>query len=199
VLLLIAVGARWIRAFFTEMLARLPAKTMILDWYDLHQKCTEQCSRICRGKQAKRQLLLRLYRRLWRGVYRAHPYPAALRYNIGARQCARPRDTATDCRGFHTADASLPTLHFADQPGSVCCRRPSRSIVAWLLSLPLAKHIDRLASRSDALNPWRRTSDTATRCAAHDDAYVKNLAYYYGCTLGLSVASPSSCAALKRR
>ncbi len=67
VLLLIADGARWIRAFFTEMLARLPAKTMILDWYHLHQKCTEQCSRICQGKQAKRHLLLRLYRRLWRG------------------------------------------------------------------------------------------------------------------------------------
>ncbi len=67
VLLLIADGARWIRAFFTEMLARLPAKTMILDWYHLHQKCTEQCRRIGRGKLAKRQRRLRLYRRLWRG------------------------------------------------------------------------------------------------------------------------------------
>jgi hypothetical protein len=39
---------------------------MILDWYHLDQKCREQCSRICRGKHAKAQLLLRLYRRLWR-------------------------------------------------------------------------------------------------------------------------------------
>ncbi|MFL5804900.1 MAG: hypothetical protein ACJ8CR_24540 [Roseiflexaceae bacterium] len=66
-LLLIADGARWIRTFFTEMLARIPNKTLILDWYHLHQKCRELSSRICRGKQAKRWLLLRLYRRLWRG------------------------------------------------------------------------------------------------------------------------------------
>jgi len=66
-LLLIADGARWIRVFFTETLGHLPDKTILLDWYHLHQKCTEQCSRICRGKQAKARLLLRLYRRLWRG------------------------------------------------------------------------------------------------------------------------------------
>ncbi len=40
---------------------------MILDWYHLHQKCKELCSRICRSKPAKARLLLRLYRRLWRG------------------------------------------------------------------------------------------------------------------------------------
>src|SRR5262245_3043408 len=31
------------------------------------QKCMDLCSRICRGKGAKAQLLLRLYRLLWRG------------------------------------------------------------------------------------------------------------------------------------
>jgi hypothetical protein len=66
-LLLIADGARWIRAFFTDMLAQVPDKTMLLDWYHLHQKCADLCSRICRGKQARTKLLLRLYRRLWRG------------------------------------------------------------------------------------------------------------------------------------
>ena len=66
-LLLIADGARWIRAFFIEALAHIPDKCMIVDWYHLHQKCLEQGSRICRGKQAKARLLLRLYRRLWRG------------------------------------------------------------------------------------------------------------------------------------
>jgi hypothetical protein len=49
------------------MLAHIPNKTMILDWYHLHQKCKELCSRICRSKQAKARLLLRLYRRLRRG------------------------------------------------------------------------------------------------------------------------------------
>jgi len=62
-LLLIADGARWIRTFFPLMLARIPNKTMILDWYNLHQKCTKLCSRICRGKVARAQLL----RRLWHG------------------------------------------------------------------------------------------------------------------------------------
>src|SRR5262249_39418506 len=40
-LLLIADGARWIRAFFTETLAQIPTRTMILDWYHLAQKCLE--------------------------------------------------------------------------------------------------------------------------------------------------------------
>ncbi len=66
-LLLIADGARWIRNFFTETLARLADKTMLLDWHHLQQKCLELASSICRGKLAKAQLLRRLYRRLWRG------------------------------------------------------------------------------------------------------------------------------------
>ncbi len=66
-LLLIADGARWIRSFFTETLAAIVTKTMILDWHHLKQKCVDLSSRICRGKAAKAQLLRRLYRRLWRG------------------------------------------------------------------------------------------------------------------------------------
>jgi hypothetical protein len=66
-LLLIADGARWIRAFFTETLAHIPNKTMILDWYHLQQKCLDLSSRICRGKGARVRFLWRLYRCLWRG------------------------------------------------------------------------------------------------------------------------------------
>jgi hypothetical protein len=66
-LLLIADGARWIRGFFSDTLAALATKAMILDWYHLQQKCLDLSSRICRGKPAKAQLLQRLYRRLWRG------------------------------------------------------------------------------------------------------------------------------------
>ena len=66
-LLLIADGARWIRSFFTDTLAGLSDKVMLLDWHHLQQKCLELSSRICRGKPAKAQLLRRLYRRLWRG------------------------------------------------------------------------------------------------------------------------------------
>jgi hypothetical protein len=66
-LLLIADGARWIRSFFTETLAALTDKTMLLDWHHLKQKCLELSSRICRGKVAKARFLRRLYRRLWRG------------------------------------------------------------------------------------------------------------------------------------
>jgi hypothetical protein len=66
-LLLIADGARWIRSFFTDTLAALLDKTMLLDWQHLKQKCYDLSSRICRGKLAKAQLLRRLYRCLWRG------------------------------------------------------------------------------------------------------------------------------------
>jgi hypothetical protein len=66
-LLLLADGARWIRSFFTDTLAPIADKTMILDWYHLHAKCSDLCSRICAGKYARARLLLRLYRRLWRG------------------------------------------------------------------------------------------------------------------------------------
>ncbi len=66
-LLLIADGARWIRSFFTDTLAGLTDKLMILDWQHLKQKCLDLASRICRGKLAKAQLLRQLYRRLWRG------------------------------------------------------------------------------------------------------------------------------------
>ena len=66
-LLLIADGARWIRSFFTETLAALVDKTMILDWQHLRQKCQGLSSRICRSKVVKVRFLRRLYRRLWRG------------------------------------------------------------------------------------------------------------------------------------
>ncbi len=66
-LLLLADGARWIRTFFTDTLAALAAKTMLLDWQHLKQKWYDLSRRICRGKQAKAQLLRRLYRRLWCG------------------------------------------------------------------------------------------------------------------------------------
>jgi hypothetical protein len=87
-LLLIADGARWIRALFTQTLAHIPTKTMILDWYHLHQKCMDLSSRICRGKAARAHFLWRLYRRLWRGdvpaavalleAYRPHTRNAAM-------------------------------------------------------------------------------------------------------------------------
>jgi hypothetical protein len=67
-LLLIADGARWIRAFFRDHLARiLPHATMVLDLYHLEQKCRDMASRICRSRPAKAILLHRLYRRLWAG------------------------------------------------------------------------------------------------------------------------------------
>jgi hypothetical protein len=65
--LLIADGARWIQACFSQTLAQIASKTMSLDWYHLDPKWLEASSRICRGKLARAQLLRRLYRRLWCG------------------------------------------------------------------------------------------------------------------------------------
>lgn len=66
-LLLIADGARWIRSFYLETLATIAHKTMLLDWQHLRQKCHEMTSRMCRGREARRQLLQRLCRHLWKG------------------------------------------------------------------------------------------------------------------------------------
>lgn len=66
-LLLIADGARWIRNFYTDLLAHIPNKQMILDWYHLRKKCYDLSSMICRGRKAKASLLATLYRHLWRG------------------------------------------------------------------------------------------------------------------------------------
>ncbi len=52
-LLLIADRARWIRAFFLETLAAIAAKTMVLDWQHLKQKCREMVSRIGHNHEAK--------------------------------------------------------------------------------------------------------------------------------------------------
>jgi len=66
-LLLLADGARWIRAFWRTLITPLPTTLMILDWWHLRQKCSELGSRICRGHLAKDRFLLQVQRRLWRG------------------------------------------------------------------------------------------------------------------------------------
>jgi len=66
-LLLLADGARWIRAFWRTLITSLPTTLMILDWWHLRQKCAELGSRICHGHLAKERFLLQLQRRLWRG------------------------------------------------------------------------------------------------------------------------------------
>jgi len=59
--------ARWIPSFYTDTLARVPSRVLLLDWYHLARKCADLGSTICRGGVARARLLRRLYRRLWRG------------------------------------------------------------------------------------------------------------------------------------
>jgi len=66
-LLLLADGARWIRAFWRTLVVPFPTTMMILDWWHLRQKCAEFGSRICRGHLAKERFLRQMQRRLWRG------------------------------------------------------------------------------------------------------------------------------------
>jgi len=66
-LLLLADGARWIRAFLRTLVVPLPTTMMILDWWHLRKKCAELGSRICRGHLAKERFLRQVQRRLWRG------------------------------------------------------------------------------------------------------------------------------------
>jgi len=66
-LLLLADGARWIRAFVHTLMTPVPTTLMILDWWHLRQKCAELGSRICRGHLVKERFLLQVQRRLWPG------------------------------------------------------------------------------------------------------------------------------------
>jgi hypothetical protein len=86
-LLLIADGARWIRRFFTERLAEVSAKQMILDWYHLLHKCKACCRRLGRTPLERAQLTRRLARRLWRGQV-----DSALRLLERCRKCAQDID-----------------------------------------------------------------------------------------------------------
>jgi hypothetical protein len=66
-LLVIADGARWIRAWYASFAALHSASCLLLDWYHLCHKCTEMASLICRGRRAKKPLLKGVIGCLWQG------------------------------------------------------------------------------------------------------------------------------------
>jgi hypothetical protein len=68
---LVADGARWIRAWFVALQAVWTRSTMILDWFHLRKRCAELGSMICSGRKAKAALLGPLYRELWQGEVEA--------------------------------------------------------------------------------------------------------------------------------
>jgi hypothetical protein len=94
-LLVIADGARWIRAFIGDYLAGLPNTRMLLDWLRLKQKCHALASGICPGRLAKAHLLRLLDRRLWAGQV-----PGALRlleaYRLQVRNVAALEELRAD-------------------------------------------------------------------------------------------------------
>jgi hypothetical protein len=71
--LVVADGARWIRAWCAELGRRIPTSALLLDWWHLRKRCAELASMVCRGRKAKAQLLRQVYRHLWQGEV-----PAAL-------------------------------------------------------------------------------------------------------------------------
>jgi hypothetical protein len=64
---LLADGARWIRAFFAALAAVHSHSRMILDWFHLRKRCAELGSMICYGRKAKAALLRPVLRHLWHG------------------------------------------------------------------------------------------------------------------------------------
>jgi hypothetical protein len=68
---LVADGARWIRAWFVALQAVWTRSTMILDWFHLRKRCAELGSMICYGRKAKAALLGPLDRELWQGEVEA--------------------------------------------------------------------------------------------------------------------------------
>lgn len=66
-LLVIADGARWIRAWYQGFASLVSRSCLLLDWYHLCHKCVEMSSLICRGKCAKKPLLKVVLSCLWQG------------------------------------------------------------------------------------------------------------------------------------
>ena len=91
----------FVRGFFSDTLAALANKAMILDWHHLKQKCLDLSSRICRGKTAKAQLLQRLCRRLWHG-----DVPAAIAVLEAHRHEAKNEEKLDELIGYLQARAA---------------------------------------------------------------------------------------------
>jgi hypothetical protein len=66
-LLVVADGARWIRAWAAQLTERWPKTQLLLDWFHLRKRCSEWGSMACGGRKAKAALLRPVYRHLWRG------------------------------------------------------------------------------------------------------------------------------------
>ncbi len=90
-LLVVADGARWIRAFFRDHLAAYPQAQMLLDWYHLAHKCHELIAPLWPPGERRVGLRRRLLHALWGGnVSRALRILATER-----RQGADPQAVAT--------------------------------------------------------------------------------------------------------
>ncbi len=97
-LLVLADGARWIRACYRDCLAPLPRTQMLLDWHHLEQKCRELAGAICPSRPAKARLLRRLYRQLWAGNV-----PGALRVLAAYRPQAKQHEALDELAASRTA------------------------------------------------------------------------------------------------
>jgi hypothetical protein len=86
-LLVLADGARWIRAWVLSLHTRWSATCLILDWFHLRKRCSEWASLFCSGRGAKKALLQTLYRHLWRGEVDAA---------IGCLQAYRPEARSSE-------------------------------------------------------------------------------------------------------
>lgn len=66
-LLVLADGARWIRAWYHQFASLGFQSRLLLDWYHLSHKCRELACMICRGRTAKKPLLKVVLGCLWQG------------------------------------------------------------------------------------------------------------------------------------
>ncbi|MGH7909366.1 MAG: UPF0236 family transposase-like protein [Thermodesulfobacteriota bacterium] len=64
---LVADGARWIREFVQERLRGLLRFEFVLDWFHLAKRCRELTSMIGKNREARRELLIAVRKRLWKG------------------------------------------------------------------------------------------------------------------------------------
>jgi hypothetical protein len=66
-LLVVGDGARWIRQWFEALVAWLPSAAMVLCWFHLKQRCQQNLSLACRGREHRAAVLAEILPALWEG------------------------------------------------------------------------------------------------------------------------------------
>lgn len=162
-LVVIADGARWIRAWFTGL--AVPTKTMVLCWYHLRKHCYQKISGSGLPKPTKKPLLGLVLNALWEG--RVDEAIQALR---GVRDEAIRPGWIDELIGYlETRRAYLPDYEARKEAGQINASHRVEKFNDWAVSERckgrgmswtaeglLALAVQEAARRNGELDAWRR-------------------------------------------